>query len=392
MAQKAGLVKGTTKDGFGIYRWADTSVYEGSWKGGKQHGHGKYTAANGDLYVGDWFEGAKEGQGRHDYGKGKWEGDVYTGGFVQNQLHGEGEYRYKNGGVFRGNWVQGEKQGYGRHSYGTGQWEGDIYEGEFKNGNLAGKGHYTYKNGDFYVGDWKDNQQHGQGKFTYASDKTINDCQFLAGDEYEGGFADSKKHGLGYWDQRGKKYKCTFVQGKNTSKVEVGGGGVAAASSQMAAASISHSAPAAANISKGGLDVFISVRFAEGMKAAEALKAALERKGANTFLCAVEAGGDIFEEIVDAISNCRLAVIVGTKTYGKQTGSTFSTRDELKFIKQEKKPMFLIKMCDKFEESFARFTLGDGIAYYQWKPANEAAQSQLPNDMCDRIVAKLATC
>ena len=63
-----------------------------------------------------------------------------------------------------------------------------------------------------------------------------------------------------------------------------------------------------------------------------------------------------------------MVVIMGSKTYGKETASRYSTFQELRFIDDERKPFFLIKMCDKFEEPETRFRLNDSIAYINWMP------------------------
>ena len=139
----------------------------------------------------------------------------------------------------------------------------------------------------------------------------------------------------------------------------------------------------------GRLDIFLSLRFGEAMAAAEELKLALEAQGLSVFLCAVQVGGDLMDEIVQNIDRCRLVGILGTKTYGKDTGLGFCTADELKFIISEKKAIFLVKMCDRFEEPLTRFRLGDHVAYYPWQPRNEAEQRILPADLVGAICTKL---
>eukprot|EP00730_Choanoeca_flexa_P006685 TRINITY_DN12203_c2_g4_i2.p1 TRINITY_DN12203_c2_g4~~TRINITY_DN12203_c2_g4_i2.p1 ORF type:complete len:294 (+),score=43.58 TRINITY_DN12203_c2_g4_i2:140-1021(+) len=79
-------------------------------------------------------------------------------------------------------------------------------------------------------------------------------------------------------------------------------------------------APAAVN---GNPDIFISLRFGEALPAAEALKAKLQAKGVSVFLCAVAAGGDLVDEIVENIDACRLVVILGTV---KTLASAFAQR------------------------------------------------------------------
>jgi WD40 repeat protein len=130
--------------------------------------------------------------------------------------------------------------------------------------------------------------------------------------------------------------------------------------------------------------IFISLRFAEAGKEAEALKSTLEARGISTFLCAVESGGDIKREIVHALHGCQLAIIMGTKSYGKDTGAGFSTFEELRYIHEQRKPFFLVKMCDIFEEHETIFCLPKSVAYFQW-PAGHP----MPDDLVPKIIEKL---
>ncbi|EGD76947.1 hypothetical protein PTSG_07288 [Salpingoeca rosetta] len=137
--------------------------------------------------------------------------------------------------------------------------------------------------------------------------------------------------------------------------------------------------------------VFISLRFGEAGHAGKLLQRELEQvHGLDVFLCDVKPGGNMEEEIITALAVCDLAVIMGTKTYGKKTPSTFSTFEELRFITTERKPFFFIKMCERLEESFARFHLPDSISFFQWIPASRDPESMsLPHDLAPAIVDKL---
>ena len=119
------------------------------------------------------------------------------------------------------------------------------------------------------------------------------------------------------------------------------------------------------------------------------MKSRLEARGLSIFLCSVQAGGDLVDEIVRNIDSCRLVVVLGTKTYGKDTGIGFCTADELKFIMGEKKDIFLVKMCDRFEEALTRFRLGAHVSYHPWMPTSEVQQRQVPGDLVDAILHKL---
>ncbi len=52
-------------------------------------------------------------------------------------------------------------------------------------------------------------------------------------------------------------------------------------------------------------------------------------------------GDNIAAAIIDALSLCKLSVIMGTYTYGEKTDANFSTFNELVFIITDKKPFFL---------------------------------------------------
>lgn len=134
-------------------------------------------------------------------------------------------------------------------------------------------------------------------------------------------------------------------------------------------------------------DIFISLRFLEAKTHGLALQQALERLGLTVFLCNVEPGGDIAAAVIAALTTCKLAVILGTETYGKNTGVGYSTVEELRYIIQEKKPFFLVKMCDQFTEPEARFRLPDSLAYYPWQPRSAAELP--PADLVQKIADRL---
>ena len=49
--------------GYGIFRWADGSVYYGEWKENISEGQGPYKWADGDEYCGEWKNNKKWGEG-----------------------------------------------------------------------------------------------------------------------------------------------------------------------------------------------------------------------------------------------------------------------------------------------------------------------------------------
>ena len=65
------------KQGYGIMRWPDGTVYEGLWENNLYNGRGKLYHASGDLYEGE---------------------------FVDDMAQGFGIYRHSNGSKYVGYW------------------------------------------------------------------------------------------------------------------------------------------------------------------------------------------------------------------------------------------------------------------------------------------------
>jgi hypothetical protein len=135
--------------------------------------------------------------------------------------------------------------------------------------------------------------------------------------------------------------------------------------------------------------VFISLRFGEGMPEAKALQADLHARGVSAFLCDIPEGQDLANAVVMALTHCKLAVILGTKTYGRKTTSGFSTFEELRYIFEVHKPFFLIKMCAEFEEAETLFRLPSSISYFPWQPTCEVERQQPPAGLVDKVVKRL---
>ena len=107
-------------------------------------------------------------------------------------------------------------------------------------------------------------------------------------------------------------------------------------------------------------------------------------EGICTFLCNETPGADLLSAISSAIDKCRLAVILASKTYGRATNELFDTRTELSFIISEKKPFYLIKMCERWEEATTRMVLGATTMYTTWLPGRS-----MPEHLVDNVIAKL---
>ena len=136
--------------------------------------------------------------------------------------------------------------------------------------------------------------------------------------------------------------------------------------------------------------VFLSFRYSEALAQARSIQTGLAAAGITAFLCDVDEGQRISDAIIPQIIGCELVVVLGTRTYGMQTGAPFCTDDELSYTMDCKRDaLFLIKMCDVFVERTALFYLRPSVAYYPWVPArpDEAA----PTELIAKIVARLGT-
>ena len=67
--------------------------------------------------------------------------------------------------------------------------------------------------------------------------------------------------------------------------------------------------------------VFISLRYAEATAEAVQLRDALLEKGVVAYINDSAPGDNMFKEIATAVRHCKLAVIMGTRTYGQETAS-----------------------------------------------------------------------
>lgn len=63
-------MNGQMREGYGVQRWNDGSVYEGMWKEDKACGKGKLTHADGDIYDGDWKDDKANGFGVYTHSNG----------------------------------------------------------------------------------------------------------------------------------------------------------------------------------------------------------------------------------------------------------------------------------------------------------------------------------
>jgi len=133
--------------------------------------------------------------------------------------------------------------------------------------------------------------------------------------------------------------------------------------------------------------VFISLRFQEAENEAKRLLTAMRKRGHDAYICSVRPGESIKREVSSRLAKAKMVIIMGTKTYGSKGTVDFSTAQELQFIKDEHKPFFLIKMCDKFKEDHTRFTLTSDISYVKWNPG-----TPMPAGLISELEKKFESC
>ena len=136
------------------------------------------------------------------------------------------------------------------------------------------------------------------------------------------------------------------------------------------------------------VDVFISFRFGEAHGEALALKTALEGRGLTAFLSNASPGSDLQEVIAHALANCKLAIILATKTYGRKTNALFCTSAEMNYIVgNDRKEFFLVRMIpfgDDYAEPLTTMAFPPSIMFKLWLPGEP-----MPDDLVDEVVARL---
>jgi hypothetical protein len=116
-------------------------------------------------------------------------------------------------------------------------------------------------------------------------------------------------------------------------------------------------------------DIFFSLRLEESENEAKELKAMIERTrpGVRCFLSGRNPNGTMLPIIIStALCNAKMAIIMGSKTYGRRTTNVCSTFQEMHHILSENKPMFLLKMCEEWEEYQTRLMMGSIHKFSRW--------------------------
>lgn len=175
-----GCVSGDCVNGTGVYRYADGSRFEGSFRNGYKHGDGRTFDASGRLVREERFEG------------GASVGRCVAG----NCIDGTGTFEMAAGGRYEGQFAQGAPHGQGTLTEAS----GTVAKGTFRDGMPNGQMNVRYADGGRYVGEVKGGKRHGPGELTRPDGRVLsgtffNDAPFgtmtLAfpnGDVYKGAF------------------------------------------------------------------------------------------------------------------------------------------------------------------------------------------------------------
>ena len=99
------------KNGIGIYRWPDGTIYQGEWKDNQMKGLGCIIYLDDRIYEGEIDNGAMDGIGRFRWPDGKF----YYGQYENNVKSGFGIFVWNNSPLeaYAGFWVKGKPDGQG---------------------------------------------------------------------------------------------------------------------------------------------------------------------------------------------------------------------------------------------------------------------------------------
>jgi len=139
--------------------------------------------------------------------------------------------------------------------------------------------------------------------------------------------------------------------------------------------------------------IYCCVRFDQASSnAAKLLKTELRaKKGITLVVMDISNSGSIRENCANSIDKCRMALILGTKTWGEKTSTEGCTFDEWNLIQAYEKPRFFVKMIpqsEKFKVAATEMLFSNRICEY-WLPNERSQQWEtVPSLLIDRIAAE----
>jgi hypothetical protein len=153
------------KNGFGIQKFNDGSVYKGNFINDKTSGFGIFFHSDGDIQKGEFFNGITKGYGEYYHKKEV----IYYGYWLDDIQYGIGYEIWAESSEYFGNYYDGKKYGIGTYIWA----DKTKYEGEWKNDIREGYGIYSFKNGNVYKGEFRNNYMNGYGEFICKEGKKI---------------------------------------------------------------------------------------------------------------------------------------------------------------------------------------------------------------------------
>jgi len=115
------------REGYGVMRGKDGTIYTGQWRGGQRDGQGTLFFEGG-VFEGQWTVGSAEGHGSVQFKNG----DSFVGEYRSNKKLGPGTYKWADGAEESGEYQDGKKSGWHRWRQAGDEWD-LLYE----NGGVA---------------------------------------------------------------------------------------------------------------------------------------------------------------------------------------------------------------------------------------------------------------
>lgn len=106
------------REGFGVMRLKDGSIYNGQWRQDRRDGRGTLFFEGGVL-EGEWGNGGLQGEGKIHFKNG----DRFEGSYTDNKKYGPGVYRWQDGAEESGEYLEGQKHGWHRLVRGPDSWD-----------------------------------------------------------------------------------------------------------------------------------------------------------------------------------------------------------------------------------------------------------------------------
>ena len=196
-----GIDDDNLKNGFGIVKLVDGSIFKGTFTHGQANGYGIFLHSKGDIYKGEFHYDEINGFGEYNYKKMT----INIGYWVNSALLGVGLEKWKDS-YYSGCFLNGQKNGIGVYI-----WKNKSkYEGEWKNNNMNGYGIYYFSDGRKYIGEWKNNYMNGFGIYKWSNNK-----------QYFGFFKKGVKNGFGIFSLLNDKFVIGFwKEGKQSGFVK----------------------------------------------------------------------------------------------------------------------------------------------------------------------------